>query len=104
MKKLLHHENGITTIYHKSGVDSKFTVQRTQDVQPFLENNAKIRSSQSEGWKGDLHEVADIPFIVWEQWWREFGGNPGSKENRPRMLAKLNSNEFSYLRTKEGRL
>lgn len=105
MSRLLDYDptTGITQHYSKSS-DGQITIKSTQDVDPFLKDNAEVRSTQESGWKGDFHEVASIPTIVWEMWWKELGSNPGAKANRPWLIAKLNNNEFLKLRTKEGRM
>lgn len=96
-------QTGIST-FHEKDTEGKNIVRSVQDVEPFLKDNARVVSAQESGWKGDLHEVASIPPIVWEMWWKELGDDPGAKRNRPWLVAKLNSNEFQKLRTKEGRM
>ena len=105
MKKILDYDpfNDITQTYHGNN-DGTFTIQSSQDVQPYLDNNARVRSVNNKSWKGDLHEVASIPTIVWDGWWRELGDDPGAKRNKAWLIAKLNSNEFAMLRTKEGKI
>lgn len=105
MARLLDYDpaTGITQ-YHSKDSEGNNIIRSVQDVDPFLKDNAAVRSTQQSGWKGDFHEVASIPTIVWEMWWKEVGGNPGAKSNRPWLIAKLNSNEFQKLRTKEGRM
>ena len=105
MKRILDHDSysGITEIYHGNG-DGTFTIETKQDVDPFLKDNAINRSAASTGWKGEMHEVASIPPIVWHMWWKELGSDPGARHNRAWLAAKLNSNEFVKLRTKEGRM
>lgn len=94
---------GITE-YYKKEVDGTNVIRAVQDVEPFLKANARAVSAQENGWKGDLHEVASIPPIVWDMWWKELGDDPGAKRNRPWLVAKLNSHTFNKLRTKEGRM
>lgn len=98
-------EDGIAT-YHKYDHDSKKTLIKTSDwnVDAILKSNARKRNDADKGWKGEMHHVASIPRSIWDQWWKEFGGNPMSKENQPRLIAKLNSEEWGKLRTKEGNL
>lgn len=105
MSRILDHdpETGLTETF-SSNPDGGFTIKTSQDVEPNLDRNAQARLMASTGWKGDLHEVASIDEIVWLQWWNELGSDPGSKENRPWLIAKLNSREFSKLRTKEGQI
>lgn len=105
MKRILDHDayTGLTQIYHGNS-DGSFAIQTVQDITPFLSNNKEDRSAASSGWKGEMHEVASIPPIVWHTWWKELGSDPGARHNRPWLIAKLNSKEFLGLRTKEGRL
>ena len=94
---------GLTQEYH-SNTDGTFTIKTYQDVSSYLNQNAEARGNANEGWKGEMHEVASIPPLVWHTWWKEFGGDPMAQHNRKRLIAKLNSNEFKGLRTKEGRI
>jgi hypothetical protein len=102
MKRILDSYGGKTEIFHKDG--DKFHIQIVQDVAPYLRQNAQSRGMQKQGWKGDLHEVAAIPAVVIEQWNKELGDNCLKTKHRKFLVAKLNSNEFRDLRTKEGRL
>ena len=106
MKRILDHDpvSGMTEIYRSNPHDKTFSIQTVQDVAPYLDNNKELLAESRKDWKGDLHEVAEIPPVVWLQWWREFGSDPGSKANRARLKAKLNSNEWQHLRVKGGRI
>lgn len=106
MKRLMSYDpvSDISTIYHSNPGGENFTIQTYQDVSTYLKANAEARKNASNGWKGELHEVASIPQNVWNMWWRELGDNPGHPRNRNWLAAKLNSNEFLKLRTKEGRM
>lgn len=105
MKRVLDHDphTGLTQEYN-SNSDGTFTIRTYQDVSSYLRQNAEARAMSSEGWKGELHEVASIPPLVWHMWWKELGSDPGARHNRKWLAAKLNSNEFLKLRTKEGRM
>jgi len=105
MKRILDHDSytGLTQVYHGNG-DGTYTIQTTQDIDPFLSQNAQARSMSQSGWKGEMHEVASIPPIVWHTWWKELGDDPGARRNRNWLVAKLNSSDFYKLRTKEGRM
>jgi len=102
----LDFQTGILESY--SVVDGKVKVHKTQDVDPFLTANKKELNGQSNGFKGDMHKMASIPPIVLEMWtqdMREKGYpncNPLSVENRKYLLAKLNSPDWNFLRTKQG--
>ncbi len=103
MGKLLGVENGVVETFHKNA-DGTFTIQKSQDVEGILKDNAIDKNASSSGWKGDMHKVASVPMVIVEQWWKELGSDPFHKKNRKWLIAKLNSSEWSKLRTKEGRL
>ena len=105
MKRILDHDphTGLTQEYHPNS-DGTFTIKTSQDVSPFLNQNAEARAMSQNGWKGEMHEVASIPPIVWHEWWKEFGSDPGARHNRKRLIAKLNSSDFLQLRVKTGRM
>lgn len=84
--------------------DGKTVLKKTADVGKELDLNAADRNSAQSGWKGDMHKVASIPLIVVEQWWKELGSDPFAKQNRKWLIARLNSGDWSKLRTKEGNL
>lgn len=90
--------------YFRKNSDGTFTIKRSADISQELEFNAIDRNNAQSGWKGDMHKVASIPLIIVEQWWKELGSDPFSKENRKWLVAKLNSSDFGKLRTKEGNI
>lgn len=97
----------VSTTIHTNDDGSSLTVQRTQDVEPYLEEN-KAAYAETPSWrkfdnKHAFHKVASIPLIVAEQWMKE-GINVFDKNDRPKIIARLNSPEYSYLRTKAVRL
>lgn len=103
--RLLDNIDGVKT-YH--ALDNGKTIIKTaQDVDPLLDINQEARSNQSRGWKGDMHHVASIPFVVYEQMLREIGYNwkqPMNKEEKHKLMIMLSSRDWAKLRTKEGRL
>ena len=101
-RRLLDYENGVAQ-YH-SVEDGKSIIQTVQDVEPLLDINKRSLANSDKGWQGDMHHVASIPLVIWEQWWQEFGSDPMSKENQPKLFAKLNNKDWCKLRVKEGRL
>lgn len=79
-----------------------------QDVEPILEYNKEKFNNDSGNWKGDVHHVARIPESVVMQLMQEFNCtfrqlicDPDIKK---KLIAKLNSNDHRFLRTKPGRL
>jgi len=103
-ERILDQYDGITEYYSKDPMTGKITIRTSQDVAPVLKSNQQAREIESGNWKGDLHHVASIPKILWTQWWKELGGDPFSKENRPRLMKLLNDGDFSKLRVKTGRI
>lgn len=100
------HHTGIieTTKTDGSGV---IEVTRTQDTQEILDYNHQQRSNSESGFRhGNFHKVASIPLILIEQWNKELKqqgriGDIFHKENRSVLIAKINSNQYHKLRTKE---
>jgi len=103
-KRLLDLDDGVATFHYFDEATKKTIIQTSQDVEPLLDINQRKLNDSDKSWKGDFHHVASIPVIVWEQWWHELGSNPGLKENRQWLAAKLNSKDWCKLRTKEGRI
>lgn len=103
--RLVSSEDGQDT-FHRYDHEAKKTIVKTTDhnVEPLLAINARKAADADRGWRGDMHHVASIPPSVWNEWWREFGGNPMAKENRHRLMAKLNNQDWCKLRTKAGRI
>ncbi len=108
MKAITERDGDVTEIYHKDPHDDKFHVQIVQDVSQYLRVNQHERHQTERGTpysnKSAFHKVASIPEVVIAQWWKELGSNPLAKENRRWLVAKLNSNEFKKLRTREGQI
>ncbi len=102
----LDFQTGILETY--SVVDGLVKVHKTQDVDPFLAANKQAMDMQTGGFKGDMHKMASIPPIVLEMWTQDMRDsgypnvNPLAKENRKYLLAKLNSPDWNFLRTKQG--
>ena len=103
MSKTLSQDSDTKAVHHYSNADDQTTIQSIQDVSGYLRQNSEERAGNKD-WKGDFHKVASIPMIVIEQWTNELGDNPLAKHNRKWLIAKLNSNDFLKLRTKEGRV
>ena len=80
---------------------------RSQDVDPYLKMN-KYEANNDAGARTDFaRKTASIPNIVIEMWMKEgidvfkYGLCPDTTK---RIKAKLNSNEFAYLRTHNSRV
>lgn len=109
--RLLDHDNftGVTEHFHKDAMSGEVTIKHSQDVQTVIDAN-KIKRIENNSWKGDLHHVASIPIVVVEMWRNELAQqgavntDPLAKENKKFLIAKINSGDWSKLRTKEGRI
>lgn len=91
----------------EDGRDTRFL--STQDTTEILERN-KAEYTHNDGYSAsrELRRVARIPYIVglkWlneEGWWfMDAGKDP---DVAVKLAQKLNSNEYEYLRTAEGRV
>lgn len=84
----------------------KLLVKRTQDVEPILDHNKRLQAESVGGWRrthGQLRrQIAEIPNIVVEAWLRE-GFNVFNASERE-LRKKLDSAEWSYLKTIPGRI
>lgn len=99
----------LTTMRRESG---RIVVKRTQDVEGYFEQN-KAEFNSAPSWRPyasgkkdrPLRKVASIPNIVVEAWMKE-GVNifDPSPEMQKKVAEKLNSNEYSHLRTYPGRV
>lgn len=91
----------------EDGKDTRFA--STQDTTPILEQN-KAMATHNDGYSPsrELRRVASIPYIVmlkWkneEGWWAMDASHDADVARK--LAAKLNSNEYQYLRTAEGQV
>ena len=91
----------------QDGADTRFAA--TQDVAAMLERN-KDMAVTNDGYSPsrELRRAASIPYVVGLKWLNEEGWwfmDAGHDDGVARKLvAKLNSSEYRYLRTADGRL
>ena len=90
--------------------DGKLTINNHQDLNPLLERNKKLYTS-NDGYTAsrEMRRVASVPPIILQLWTKEYNGSNNwwalPKEiQKTIMRTKLNSNEFKYFRTSEGSL
>ena len=101
-------QTGIIETFHKEG--NKIHIGKTQDVNPFIQSNQYELANESGNWKGNWHKVASIPPIVIEMWTEELKAkgapcvNPLDKRNKQFLISKINSGDWSKLRTKSGKV
>ena len=94
-------ETGITTFEESA---TEFTLTKTQDAQPIVEQNKKeYNSGINDGGKTVLgRKVASIPLVVWQNWMK---ATNGEIQTNPKLLAKyLNNPDNKFLRTHNSRI
>ena len=98
-KRILERGPTRDTYYHEH-VDGTVTLNTVQDVEPIVEN-AKRRyndfgDKKTPGKRGEFHQVATIPFNIWENWMQETNG---AIEKDSKLLAKyLNDPDNKYFK------
>ena len=100
---------GVKTRYIQES-DGKLTINNQQNINPLLERNKRLYTANS-GYtpSRDFKRVASVPPIILEIWTKEYNGSRNwfalPKEIQNKILrTKLNSSEFRYFRTAEGKL
>lgn len=97
--------SGIDGVWERfvDGEGSKFHVEKVQDVEPILERNKELQRLD-DGWNKtrDGRRIASIPMAVHLQWLKE-GFDCTDPDNAQELRRRLNSSEWRYLRTSEGR-
>ena len=92
----------------KDGIIQK----RSLDIEPIIENNKKL-FNQNDGYSPDkgLKRIASIPVVILEIWCKEYhkDQNKGNWFELPQEIQKkilrekLNSSDFKYFKTSEGK-
>ncbi len=95
----------IKTKLHYVDHEDTLIVQRTQDVEPYLDKNKRaFNDAQETGrFKGDFVKMAEIPLSVIEQWMKE-GINIFDDNSKAAIRKKLNDPDYRYLRTTPGKM
>ena len=90
--------------------DGQLTINNQQNLNPLLDRNKKLYT-QNDGYTAsrDMRRIASVPPIILQLWTKEYNGSNNwwalPKETQKKILrVKLNSNEFRYFKTSEGRL
>ena len=108
-KRLLDYDPLTATYtYHDYDHNSKKTYITTeQNIEPLLNlNKAAYNDDNRRGVKQDWWHVARVPNSIIHKWMVEDGIDFYSKEpsHVKKVKQKLNSNEYRYLRTSEGKV
>lgn len=103
------HSGVIETFQQHEG---RNVIRKHQNTDAIFDANVRELNGHSSGnnWGGDLHKVASIPLIVVDMWREELkkkglvNCDPLHNDNKTFFIAKINSSEWSKLRTKQGRV
>ena len=97
-------EIGESNIWYDSD-DDQMVVQHVQDTNPILEQNKRDYCTDQQWGSEVANRVASIPLSIVLQWKKEgldiFDNSP---ETQKKLMQKLNSNEYLFLRTRPGKL
>lgn len=90
--------------FFRDNEDGTYTVLSTQENDPILERN-RAMANHNDGWSPsrDLRREGSVPFSLIEKWKREDGVNVLHRDGQDYLKAKLNSYDWSYLRTSPGK-
>lgn len=103
--------NGLQkTTYMKDDMDGKIAIKEEVNLNPHLKHNKRLLTLNDGYSKSrDLKRVASIPTLALSVWANEYNGTRNwfglPKEVQKQILKKkLNSSEFRYFRTAEGKI
>ena len=98
------------TTYINDEMDKKIAVKEEVNINPHLQHNKQLLNLNDGYSKSrDLKRIASIPTIALSVWANEYNGTSNwfglPKDIQKKILKqKLNSNEFKYFRTAEGKI
>ncbi len=107
--RLAHQETnewGVTRRYYLDDLTGELSIGETQDVESIIELNKRLANDNGKTITSDVcNPIASIPMGIILQWYREEGWWVYDADKDPdvqkKLHAKLNSNEWRYLRTSE---
>lgn len=102
-RHLLRSSAGIDHWIISDGKDTRY--ESTQETDAITDRN-RAMATHNDGYSPsrELRRVASIPYIVGLKWLNEEGWWFMDPEHADKLAQKLNSSEWMYLRTAEGRL
>lgn len=99
---------GVTETFYKDHSTNKIKINQAKDLGPLLKLNTIDRNASSKTFgKETFHKVASVDAIIIDIWRQELKAkgydnyDPLAKENKAWLIAKLNSRDFKYLKTKD---
>ena len=99
-----------TTTYNLDEQEKRVVVKEETNIDPHLKQNKRLYNL-NDGYSKtrDLKRVASIPILALQVWANEYNGTNNwralpKEVQKDIMKKKLNSNEFKYFRTAEGRI
>ena len=110
MKKDITIDGLNKTTYMKDDMEGKIAVKEEVNIDPHLKHNKRLLNLNDGYSKSrDLKRVASIPTLALSVWANEYNGDSNwfalPKEVQTKILkTKLNSNEFKYFKTAEGKI
>jgi|TARA_R100000808_G_scaffold17411_1_gene38484 hypothetical protein len=110
MKKDITYNGLQKTTYMKDDMDGKIAIKEEVNIDSHLKHNKKLFTLNDGYSKSrDLKRVASIPTIALSVWANEYNGSRNwfalpQQVQKQILKKKLNSSEFRYFKTAEGRL
>ena len=96
-KTIFDRDEHTVTTFEESA--DRFTLTKTQDAQPILDQNARERNDGVNNSTATAlgRKVASIPLVVWQNWMK---ATNGEIQRDPKLLARyLNDPDNKYFRT-----
>lgn len=101
-KTIFDRDEHTVTTFEESA--DRFTLTKTQDAQPILDQNARERNDGVNNSTATAlgRKVASIPLVVWQNWIKETNGEI---QRDPAVLAAyLNNPDNAYFKTHNSRI
>jgi len=105
-RQYLDTDAGIHSFHDYDASNDVTHIQKVQDVEPILERNKELAKTdhQKNGIRSGWWHAASIPNVIIEKWISEDGINFYNPDHWAAVKRKLNSPEWRYLRTGNGKL